>query len=844
MTFSIADFFNRLTSSDTHSSVLPEDSLLKKNLLCVDSNAKRLHLVIPESFFNEYPGLEPNKTVESVLLTTHYKNTGGKGLRLDIAERLSFESNKHYLSEGYSIIATLFSDTDRKNFTLGIFPDIKKSIDSFSSASRHDAYAFYRYLQYLSAYHYAEELLYWILLFCFFQEDIIRLYKAEFTLHPLSTTQYHHINNFLAATMRDRIFQFETSQCLEINDSLFWQLRDNLIASAKGHLYIAGPTLMDAFSMSSDHSIVNTLSKLLQSPSPLTDVSVFLIDPILFDKYECCNALRNTVNSTISTLEDHLYALFENAHVNLHIYFLPLLQIDHAVITDEFMAFRSTKLWTQDRGYKGGFFLYLSDIYTEKGLQAQSEYHAHKAYLDTVIQNCTKIYPASDINEKALSERDARGQHMHWRQRLRIRGCKHIFLYKLYENQLQNYVSSTWGGPELSGMFTSSSTILKYESLFDAQNLLNDHTQSVLLPYIKETNKLFNEAIRKHDSTGYSRIFPSLDLGYPNNIQRLAGGFATGMLITWKCGIDMVPIDATVNVCTSSVFKLSQFDPSLIQNSEKLYERLESYMRIASDEKGYSFSFTSGNHFLIIAKEENADNYYLVLHSSANELKNSYMGLYPVEGNWYSDRYKIQPGENGRYFRYLKDADASNFIAMAHNFERYNEQIHRWLALQINNQREFSSAESIIKHHYYMPTDSSIAIGSFAEPSGTIVPIFSRYKKPIYLFQIGDDNWKVNLGEKKGNVCVIPHGWGQKIDTVDSILIKGKNLVFTMNDGTLWEKEITSRNRIDCIDKEVRDFHDGNEFLKIGSRMVRGSIVKRLIPVFEYSKNTIRGKIS
>ena len=51
MTFSIADFFNRLTSSDTHSSVLPEDSLLKKNLLCVDSNAKRLHLVIPESFF-------------------------------------------------------------------------------------------------------------------------------------------------------------------------------------------------------------------------------------------------------------------------------------------------------------------------------------------------------------------------------------------------------------------------------------------------------------------------------------------------------------------------------------------------------------------------------------------------------------------------------------------------------------------------------------------------------------------------------------------------------------------------------------------------------------------------
>lgn len=112
MTFSIADFFNILTSSDPHSSVLPEDSVLKKNLLHVNSNAKRLHLVIPESFFNEHSVLKPNKTQESVLLTTHYKNTGGKGLRIDIAEKFSYESNKHYLSDGYNIITTFFSDAD------------------------------------------------------------------------------------------------------------------------------------------------------------------------------------------------------------------------------------------------------------------------------------------------------------------------------------------------------------------------------------------------------------------------------------------------------------------------------------------------------------------------------------------------------------------------------------------------------------------------------------------------------------------------------------------------------------------------------------------------------------
>ena len=124
-----------------------------------------------------------------------------------------------------------------------------------------------------------------------------------------------------------------------------------------------------------------------------------------------------------------------------------------------------------------------------------------------------------------------------------------------------------------------------------------------------ETQKLFDEAIRKHDhcKESYCRIFPSLDLGFPNNIQRLAGGFATGMLVTWQCGIDIVPIDATVNVCTSSVFKLDSFKQEILKDGVTTQKFIEKCFDDATD-KGYSFSFTSGNHFLLLQKTKKLRN--------------------------------------------------------------------------------------------------------------------------------------------------------------------------------------------------------------------------------------------
>ncbi len=46
------------------------------------------------------------------------------------------------------------------------------------------------------------------------------------------------------------------------------------------------------------------------------------------------------------------------------------------------------------------------------------------------------------------------------------------------------------------------------------------------------------------------------------------------MLVTWDCGIDIVPIDTTVNVCTSSVFYLKDFDVNLLKNKSALTQIL------------------------------------------------------------------------------------------------------------------------------------------------------------------------------------------------------------------------------------------------------------------------------
>lgn len=675
------------------------------------------------------------------------------------------------------------------------------------------------------------EFFWWLFLLAMLQREIVYL------VPHIPKTQYPQMLDYLE-TKNGNLHEIRWKSFVQVEEPAFWDVRRRLIETARGHLIIAGPSLKDAFDRGHKHKIWRQLTNAVEK-GQLTKVSILVTDPIIFNNDYVCSDPKEDVKRTISSLEENFYALFNEKHVDLCIYFLPLLQIDHAVITEEFMVFRSNKLWNYERKFKGAFTLHTADYYTAR----ESEYRAHVDYLNVIMDNSTVIYPEVDVDETEWDRLDARSYHKTWREYLRKKNYSHIYFYKVYEKQIHSYVCNTWSTVNgFSGMVSTAGIVKNVDSFYNPEILLCDDTQKILLPYIKETEEMFTEAIKKHDRSEHSfcRLYPSLDLGFPNNVRRLAGGFATGMLVTWNCGVDMVPIDATVNVCTSSVFKLDRIDMQWLNDPQSFYDLVDEYAKEAGEKKGYSFSFLSGNHFLTIAKDKDREDYYLVLHSSANELKHSYMGLYPVEDNWYSKSIKHINGNNGRYFRYLKDEDARYFIRMAKNFQKYNEQIHQWVAERING-GIFQNDEKWMAHHYYMPTDQSIAIGTFAEPVGTQVPMFSAYGKSVYIFEIGSDNFQIDLGGQKGKVCLIPHGWGQKIDGIESISVRDGELVLQV-DGKEYPTRISSQEHIRCDQKKIRQFENGEEFLEVGDRYISGKFVKELIPCVEYSRNTVGKK--
>ena len=105
-----------------------------------------------------------------------------------------------------------------------------------------------------------------------------------------------------------------------------------------------------------------------------------------------------------------------------------------------------------------------------------------------------------------------------------------------------------------------------------------------------------------------------------------------------------------------------------------------------------------------------------------------------------------------------------------------------------------------------MPTDYSIAIGTYVIDEKDIVPIFSKEGFPIQLFSPSKNMWSIEL---EGKIkYIVPHGWGQMINA------KYFNQVAN-------EKELSR-----CI----LDIEDGNLVL----RDEKKEILKSFVP--EYNK--------
>lgn len=280
------------------------------------------------------------------------------------------------------------------------------------------------------------------------------------------------------------------------------------------------------------------------------------------------------------------------------------------------------------------------------------------------------------------------------------------------------------------------------------RNLISSKDTTSLMEFLRGTEKIATAALQSLDSTASFRIIPSHDLGIPYDVDRLSGGFPNGVYASWECSIPIVPVDATVNVCTASVFELEGESDNL--NFLKNLRGIEAVWEMGS----YMLNFNRGNHFIILCEDEEHKK-YLVMHSSAKEFTKTYNGLYPVKGNWYYDKIKVFQYDK-RYFRYISGHEAEHFCKIAEFLDGFNELRHEQIAESLLT--GYAQIKRVEHHHHYgMPDRKSINIGCYLKKKGDVFPIFSRPNCPITLYRVDSSS---QVAEDKR--YIVPHGWGKE----------------------------------------------------------------------------------
>lgn len=292
-----------------------------------------------------------------------------------------------------------------------------------------------------------------------------------------------------------------------------------------------------------------------------------------------------------------------------------------------------------------------------------------------------------------------------------------------------------------------------------------DETQKVLNQYLLNTEILMNELLSKYFS-GTAQIRVTTDLGFPHDIIRIAGGFATGAYVSWTSKRPFIPVDTCVNVCSTSFFEI---------NSDILDLFTENYLNSIKNRLSnsiYISNFHRGNHFISYIQSRITGKFYLLLHSSANEFKDNFNGLYPVQGNWFFDRIKTYSNSKS-YIRYLDDYDAEMFYTLARGLYGFNEIRHEFIANVILDGLHNVSNVSHF-HHYGMPSPTSVVMGSHILKNGEVAPVLTLPGKDIYMVKFNsaiDNSLLVN-----SNQFLTPHGWGKRhISTPQMLLDLAKN---------------------------------------------------------------------
>jgi len=342
-----------------------------------------------------------------------------------------------------------------------------------------------------------------------------------------------------------------------------------------------------------------------------------------------------------------------------------------------------------------------------------------------------------------------------------------------------------------------------------------------LFGWLEGTENILQNAIRSIDPNAQATITPSIDIGLPDDVRRTAGGFLTGCHVEWECNTPFIPVDTTVGVCTSSVYK---FADKISDVGKDFFDNKIDFM---IDKKNkYMWNFNLGNHFVILAEDENSS--YLIMHSSASEFKKQLdIGLYPVKNNWYWDKLETHQ-ENNRFIRFIKGQAAEKFWNTASKIPDYNTDRHTYFA-ELFAEGITKIETSFIKHHYGMPDSNSVNIGCFLEKENTTVPIFSALGKNIFLYTISSDD--PNMGNKK----LIPHGWGKTYPNLSEISIDMKNEIIKIAENVY---PVDSDER---VKGDIRLFSDNpkdeNFYFNLIAKHFHGKVEKVLNQVFSYSKH-------
>lgn len=286
-----------------------------------------------------------------------------------------------------------------------------------------------------------------------------------------------------------------------------------------------------------------------------------------------------------------------------------------------------------------------------------------------------------------------------------------------------------------------------------------DSTQNRLDSYLKKTESIMNELLCRKPFYGNVRIICNLDLGFPHDVIRIAGGFATGIYVSWYSRIPFIPVDICMNVCSVSIYKLDFIHGNFFTEDRitKLLENLKNSSYIAN--------FHRGNHFISYLESMVDSSRYIMIHSSAAEFETLYNGLYPVENNYFFHKTKTYYS-GSRYIRYLEGSDAELYWKIADNLYTYNENRHDFIINCL-----IGEDAKIVKenhyHHYGMPSECEAIIGCHMLKKGEEAPLLTRPGENVYLLRY-NNRLDGSIDEER---FTAPHGLGKRHVGMPSISV-------------------------------------------------------------------------